>query len=151
MTKMFDGPDGQDLLFSADVLCLSTIVLHSRGPSELTAGCFLVDNAADLVRVDARWRNFDNSSPLPDVKPGHLLRLTGSRIMFFMEHDPPFLGLIEPRYEILHPYEKDIEWRERMNASLDRKIHLNECFTWSTTDGETDKKQADRKPYLPVN
>lgn len=116
MTKMLDG---HELLFSADVLCLCTIVLHFQGSSELTAGCFLIDSAAGVVRVDARWKNLDNSSPLLVIKPGFLLRITGKRIVFFLEHDPPFLGLIEPKCETLQPSLKDIPWRVKMNTGLD--------------------------------
>ncbi len=143
--------EGHDFLFSADLLCLSTIVLHSLGSAELTAGCFLIDSAAGVVRVDARWEKSEIVSPWSEIKPGAILRLSGSRIIFFMEHTPPFLGLIEPRCEIINPHAKDISWREKMNTGLDEKIHLSECFTWITTDGESEKQQAYRKPFLSMN
>jgi hypothetical protein len=101
--------------------------------------------------VDARWEKSEIVSPWSEIKPGAILSLSGDRIEFFMEHDPPFLGMIEPECEILQPNVKGIPWRQKMNAVLHGKIHLSECFTWITTDGESEKQQLDQKPYLPVS
>jgi hypothetical protein len=148
---MTNLPDAHDLFFSADVLCFSTIVLHSQGSAELTAGCFLTDSVAGVVRVDARWEKLETVSPWSEIKPGAILRLSGNRIMFLMEHNPPFLGLIEPECEILQPNLKGIPWRQKMNTGLDKEIYLSECFIWVTTDGESEKRPVDQKPYLQLN